>query len=53
MHTSFVHALTSTNSPLVLSTDYGYVLIVAAVIAFELLIISFVFPGRVRGKVFT
>ena len=36
-----------------LPADYGYVLIVAALIAFEIISIGFMFPGRLRGTIFT
>ncbi len=36
-----------------LSSDYGYVLLASVLLAFELLLIGFLFPGRVRGEVFT
>jgi hypothetical protein len=36
-----------------LSPYFGYVLIAAALIALECIIIGFLFPGRARGKVFT
>jgi hypothetical protein len=38
---------------LALSADYGYVLIVAVAIAFEILLIGFLFPGKLRGEIFT
>jgi uncharacterized membrane protein YecN with MAPEG domain len=31
---------------------YGYVLLVAVIIAFEIILIGFLFPGRTRGRVF-
>ena len=36
-----------------ITSDYGYVLIVAVAIAFEILLIGFAFPGKVRGEIFT
>jgi hypothetical protein len=38
---------------LALAPEYGYVLIAAAVLAFECIIIGFLTAGRARGKVFT
>lgn len=37
----------------VLPNNYGYVLIVASLIALEIVLIGFLFPGRVREAVFT
>jgi hypothetical protein len=37
----------------ILPSDYGWVVIAAAVLAFELLVIGFLFPGRARSKAFT
>jgi hypothetical protein len=34
------------------SSDYGYVLIVAVLIAFEILLIGFFIPGKMRGEIF-
>lgn len=45
-------ALTGTFT-LPITSDYGYVLIVAVAIAFEILVIGFAFPGMMRGKIFT
>lgn len=55
MHMEVVHAGTAlANSfTLPLTTDYGYVLIVGVFIAFEVLLIGFLFPGRARGDIFT
>jgi hypothetical protein len=36
-----------------LPNEFGYVLIAAAVLAFECILIGFLFPGRVRQQVFT
>lgn len=36
-----------------LPTAYGYVLIIGVVIALEILMIGFIFPGRARGELFT
>ena len=32
---------------------YGYVLLVAVIIALEIIIIGFALPGSMRGKIFT
>ena len=53
MHMQFVHASAGLGSTFTVSTDYGYVLLVGALIAFEILLIAFIFPGRVREEVFT
>jgi glutathione S-transferase len=34
-------------------SEYGWVLIVAAILALEILIIGFAFPGKLRGEYFT
>lgn len=36
-----------------LSSDYGWVLVCASVMAFSLILIGFFVPGRVRGSTFT
>lgn len=36
-----------------LPSEYGYVLIVGVVLAFEVLLIGFLFPGKIRGEIFT
>ena len=36
-----------------LPSEYPYVLLVAGIIAFEVLLVGFLGPGRIRGKVFT
>lgn len=52
MHAELIHAATTTVN-FILPANYGYVLIVAAVLAFEIILIGFVFPGRARGTIFT
>jgi hypothetical protein len=49
----FVHAASGLGNTFTISTDYGYVLLVGALIAFEILLIGFIFPGRVREEVFS
>ena len=54
MHSpQLIHQAVTAGVPFILPANYGYVLIVAAVIALEILLIGFIFPGRVRGTVFT
>ena len=47
-----LHQVTTTLT-VTLPDTYGYVLIVAVVIALEVLLIGFAFPGKIRGEVFT
>jgi len=46
-----IHAGAAVGSSLTwtLSSDYGYVLLTGVLIAFEILLIGFFFPGKVRG----
>jgi hypothetical protein len=36
-----------------LSQDYGWVLLVASLMGFSILVIGFLFPGRARSGIFT
>ena len=38
---------------LAIPNEYPWVMLVAGLIAFEVIILGFLGPGRVRGKVFT
>lgn len=38
---------------LAVANEFGYVLLAAALLAFECILIGFLFPGRVRSQVFT
>ena len=51
MYSQVIH--TATGVAFVLPATYGYVLIVASIIAFEILLIGFIFPGRARAAIFT
>jgi uncharacterized membrane protein YecN with MAPEG domain len=51
MHT--VHLAATGLTGLGLPDTYGYVLIVAALVAFEVVLIGFLIAGQARGKVFT
>jgi hypothetical protein len=49
MHVSTLHLQNTAGSfAFNLPSEYGWVLIVAAVIALELLLIGFIFPGKAR-----
>lgn len=55
MHTRALHMSSTAASvyALTIPTEYGWVLIVAAVLALEILLIGFAFPGKLRGEYFT
>lgn len=38
---------------LVLQPEFGWALIVAVLVGFECLLIGFLFPGRLRSKIFS
>lgn len=44
---------TTTAVGYVISPDYGWVLLVTAILAFELLLIGFIFTGKFRRQYFT
>lgn len=52
MYMEVIHSATSTLT-FSLSPNYGYVLLVATLLAFEVLFIGFIFPGMLRYKLFT
>jgi hypothetical protein len=41
------------NNAIILPNEYGWVLLVAAVMGFSILIVGFAFAGRVRSSIFT
>jgi hypothetical protein len=55
MYSEVIHtsASLSSNFTLTLSPNYGYVLLVGVLLAFEVLFIGFIFPGMLRYQVFT
>jgi hypothetical protein len=52
MHAQTIHAAVS-SLQLTIPATFGYVLLVAVVIALEIIVIGFAFPGRIRGQLFT
>lgn len=55
MHTEFAHLGQSATAAvqITLSSDYGWVVLVAVLLALEIVAIGFIFPGRARSKCFT